>query len=345
MVPPKGDILESDKGEQLSQRLSALHAQLEFLNSYYQFRAEFIDLQRIRRLIGLVQYVNWVHVTGTSADATTGALAETLAKIRPGSDNVSTGIISNSLAQLQSLTRGILAQLKEILDFQRQSYKLMLRRELSATLHQTLGTLYAISADKAYQKLKIAFASTIKGKPFYRDLASELLQEEFGEDGAKLQEVCLHALRIPKEKTAETRPKQDLRIILLEAVRLMLPAGGHLQDSLRKIVNNQEMLEQSRRGFGGIFRSWLQKTFQSHEHRAMVEIRYFDHQTSSTHSESIDFPKFVEGVRRKSSLFAGLSQPDSISFARLSQATEQQIDVFLRRTWESSSCCTEGCRD
>jgi hypothetical protein len=62
-----------------------------------------------------------------------------------------------------------------------------------------------------------------------------------------------------------------------------------------------------------------------------VEIRYFDSRTSTTQTESIDFQKFVEGVRRKSSLFEGLNQPDSASFARLSEASEQQIDTFLKK--------------
>ena len=104
-----------------------------------------------------------------------------------------------------------------------------------------------------------------------------------------------------------------------------------IRDALRKVVANQELLEKNRRGFGGRFRSWLQKRFQSREQSWLVEIRHFDPRTSTTQSESIDFQKFVESVRRKSSLFDALSQPDSTSFVRLSEASEQQIDTFLRK--------------
>jgi hypothetical protein len=50
-IPPTGDILDMEKSDKLSQRLSAFHTQLEFLNTYYQFSLEFIDLQRLRRII------------------------------------------------------------------------------------------------------------------------------------------------------------------------------------------------------------------------------------------------------------------------------------------------------
>lgn len=330
-VPPTGDILELEKGEKLSQRLSAFHVQLEFLNTYYQFSVDFIDLQRIRRIIGLVRYINWAHVSETSPDATTAVFAEALGKIRPGSDNISTGIVSSSLAQMQSVSRTILARLKEILGFQRQSYKLTLRRRLFPSLRQTLAKLYAVSADKAYERLKIVFSATMKGQPFYRDLVTELLEEEFSEDAPKLRQQCLTGLKIIEEKSAEVRKKPDYRVILMEAIRMILPAGGHLRYALRKVVTNQEMLEKSRRGLGGKFRSWLQKTLRNREQSRTVEIRYFDSRTSTTQTESIDFQKFVEGVRRKSSLFDGLNQPDSASFARLSEASEQQIDTFLKK--------------
>jgi hypothetical protein len=330
-VPPKGDILDMEKSEKLSQRLSAFHAQLEFLNTYYQFSVEFLDLRRLQRIIALVRYINWANVSETSADATTSVLAETLGKILPGSDNVSTGIISASLDKLQKLSRTILAQLKEILVFQRQSYKLMLRQKLFASIRQKLETSYVVSVDKAYERLKAAFASVIKGRPFYRDLAQELLKEEFSKEAAQLQKKSLSALKLPKEESTEARKKPDYTVLLMEAVRLILPAGGHLRDALRKVVTNQEILESSRRGLGGKFRSWLQKRFQNREQSWLAEIRHFDPRTSTIQTESIDFQKFVESVRRKGALFDALSQPDSTSFVRLREASEQQIDTFLKK--------------
>jgi hypothetical protein len=330
-LPPKGDIMDMEKGEKLSQRLSVFHAQLEFLNTYYQFTRDYLDLQRVRRFIALVQYIDWTNVSETSPDATTAVLAEMLSKIRPGSDTVSIGIISTSVGQLEKISRTMLAALREVLGFQRQSYKLKLRRELLTSVRPKLETSYAVSVDKAYQRLKVVFAATLKGMPFYRDLANELLQEEFSKDAPELQKKCLAVLTVPEVKPTEVRKRPEFRVVLMEAVRLILPAGGHLRDALRKLITNQEALQKSRRGLGGKFRSWLQKRFQSRGQSWLAEIRHFDPQTSTTQTELIDFQKFVENVRRKISLFDALNQPDSTSFARLSDASEQQIDTFLKK--------------
>jgi hypothetical protein len=232
---------------------------------------------------------------------------------------------------MRSLSRLILVQLKEVLSYQRQSYKLGLRLRLFPDARQTLGTLYAVDPEKAYQKTKALFAATMKGQPFYRDLIKELLQEEFSQDAQKLRHQALSSLKITEEKSGETRKSPDYRAILLEAVRLILPAGGHLRDALRKVVANQEMLEKSRRGFAGKLRNWLQRKLQNRDRSWMAEIRFFDAGTSATQTETIDFRRFVESTRRKISLLDGLYQPDSSSFARLSAASEQQIDVFLNK--------------
>jgi hypothetical protein len=279
----------------------------------------------------LVQYIDWANVSESSPEGTTAVLAEMLGKIRPGSDNVSTGIVSASLAQLRDLSRIILVQLKEVLSYQRQSYKLRLRLRLFPAARQTLAELYAVDPDRAYRKVKGLFAATMKGQPFYRDLVNELLQEEFSEDAPKLRQQSLANLKVAEEISGETRTSPDHKSILLEAVRLILPAGGHLRDALRKVVANQELLEKNRQGFAGKLRNWLKRRLQNRDASWMAEIRYFDAGTSATQVETIDFRRFVEGARRKASLLDALHQPDSTSFARLREASQQQVDGFLEK--------------
>ena len=331
-LPPKGGIPDMEKGEKLSHRLSAFHAQLEFLNSYYQFSTDFLDLSRIRDFIGLIQYIDWSNVNEKSPDATTAALAQTLGKIRPDSDTVSTGIISTSLSQIKSLSHAVLLQLKDLLGFQKQAYKLLLRTQLLSRVRESLARMYTDNPDKAYERLRSVFAAEMKGQRFYRDLALEMLQEEFeSKRAAELQAKALAVLEIPKEKTAKAQSKPDYKAFLLEAVRLLLPAGGHLQDAVRKITANLEMVDRNGRGLGGKLRSWLKKTFQNRMEHEVVQIRYFDSRTSITHTEAIELRKFIDGIRRKIALYDSLSQSDSVSFVRLSESTEPQIDGFLKK--------------
>ncbi len=331
ILPPQGAVLESEKVEKLSQRLSEFHSQLDFLDNYYQFSLEFLNLDRLKRIIALIQYINWLHVAETSPDATTALLAETLSKVRLSGDRVSTSMVTSSLDQMLSQSRAILALLKQLISFKRQTYKLELRRKLLTPIRTALAESYTESPENAYELLKSAFIREMKGQPFYRDLVMEILNEEFAENASELQERAVDSLKIPEQLNERKRTKPDFRQILLEAIRLMLPAGGYLNDALKKVTANQEMLEKGRRGFGDKLRAWLKRAFKSRESRLTIEIRYFDNRTSSTQSEVIEFNGFVERVRRKAVLFAGLVSPESGSHNRLNQASEEQLHLFLKK--------------
>ena len=52
--PPTEQVLESDKINKISQRLSMYDSQLDFLNHFYQFSTDFITIARIKKLIMLL---------------------------------------------------------------------------------------------------------------------------------------------------------------------------------------------------------------------------------------------------------------------------------------------------
>lgn len=330
-VPESGDILESEKSEKLSQRLSEFHSQLEFMNNYYQFSLDFLNLDRIRRIIALTRYINWLNLSDTSTDNTTAVLAETLAKIQQERDRVYRGIISSSLSQMQSQSRAVLSDLKELLSYQRQAYKLFLRHELLSPVPPLLPKLYASSPDKAYSNIRTRFAQKVKGKPFYKDLAIELLKEEWAENAAELRDQALIKLRVPVQKPNKQRRKPDYKLILLEAVRILLHARIQLRSVLKSLLNNHEIWETGGSGFAGKFRAWLKKAFRNQGSAQVLEIRYFNTATSTTETESIDFQAFLDRVRRKVSLFEALSDPESVSYARLSETPEEQVQDFLKK--------------
>ena len=57
-TPSEKDFLESDKQIQMNQRLASFHSNLDFLNTYYQFSVDFLDLGRIRRILSFISYIN-----------------------------------------------------------------------------------------------------------------------------------------------------------------------------------------------------------------------------------------------------------------------------------------------
>jgi hypothetical protein len=329
-VPAREAIQDSQKDEELSQRLSDFHRQLEFLNTYYQFTLDFLTLERLRRVIGLVQYVNWLHLVETAPDDTTATLAELITKVRLGTDSTATGILANALPQLEQQVRQILTLLKEVLGFQRQAYKLELRRRIVSARRRSLAGVYAEAPEQAYAQIKSQFQGEMRGEPFYRDLVLELLEEEFSEDSGRLQELALARLAVPEEKPQRQTQAPDYRAVLLEAVRLMLPAGVHLGEALRKVEANQQLL-QGRRRLGGRVRRWLRRALRSRSSEQLISLRYFDSVSSTTRVDKLNLQRFMVEMRKRITLFSALSTVGSAGHQKLQAAAEQTLLEFLTR--------------
>jgi hypothetical protein len=330
-VPSRDAFPESEKLERLSQRLSELHSQLDFLNNYYQFSLEFLSLDRLKRIIGLAQFIEWANLATTSADANTAVLAEALGRVKMGTDKISSSIIVDSVTQLAETSRLMLVQLREVLACQREAYKLELRRNLFPRLGPALEKAARASPEEAALKVQRAWRQLQAGQPFYRELAREALAEDYSEEAAGLQAAALERLALPAEKPAIAAPPVDTRALLLEAVRLLIPVEALLREVLEKLTANRELLDRRRRGFG----AWLLALFSSPRRtgdaKALLEIRLFDSATGSTRSQRVNFAEFSGEVRRKAAVFAGLASATSNASARLRAASEKELYGFLTK--------------
>lgn len=330
-VPSRDNFLESEKLEKLSQRLAEFQAQLDVLNNYYQFSLEFLNLGRLKRVSGLVQYLDWGNLSTVSADVNTAALAEALGRIKLSADSISAGIIGDSLSQLQAVSRQVLSLLKEVIFYQREAYKLELRRQVFGRLGALLPKVARANPDEAVGKVQKGFRQAMGDKPFYRELVHEALEEEFSETSARLQAEALARLAIPEQQPAEPANKPDYNSILLEAVRLLIPVETALKEAARKLAANQELLDKRRLRFGARFRAWLSRVFKAAAASTVMEIRLFESATGTTRIQALDFPDFMEQVRRKAALFAALASSVSAASARLKAASEEQIFEFLTK--------------
>lgn len=326
-VPPQGPIALSEKGEALSRRLSEYRGQLQFVNDSCRFELEFLNLERLKRIAGLARYIDWANLISASSDSTTSALAETLGRIKLGTDKVSAGIVTDASHQLAALSRQILEQLKEVVVWQREAYKLELRRRLFRRLERGLNKVLEEGVEEAATKLQRVFAKFLPDRAFYRDLVQEALREDYTEESARLQAEALAHLAVQEAKPRA--PAADTRELLLEAVRLMVPARVFLEDALAKLEANWKQASEPRRGVGG----WLRSLFGARRPAspAALEIRQVDRTTGVTRSSRLDFPDFASRVRRKTALLAELASAGSPLTTRLRAAPEKDILSFLTR--------------
>ncbi len=103
ITPPSNEmVVDSDKNNAICQRLSVYDSQLDFLNNFYQFSADFITIPRIKRIISLIKWVKWEKLSKASMDINTKILAELFWEITHGPDQMSINLINDFLKRIKA---------------------------------------------------------------------------------------------------------------------------------------------------------------------------------------------------------------------------------------------------
>ncbi|MBN2049230.1 MAG: hypothetical protein JW760_02195 [Spirochaetales bacterium] len=328
-VPPKGPISDSEKTVEMGKRLSAFEIQLDFLNNYYQFKTEELDLKQIKILAGLCQYILWDRMSPGSNSLNTRVLADLSEKVKQGNDSLSSGILSDGEKQMAEASREIMASLKEIMFYHKQYYKILLRKTVFPAAK--IDTLMVESyRDEAFKKVKHAFAETLRNEAFYPELVQEVLDEDYTPSGATLKNDILTHLAVE----AKEKPKRqgvDYRSILMDAVKALGMAGPSLYNAGLKANDNLVLLQSKKISISERFRLWLQRVVQKTEESMVYDIEYFDEKTSSSKTMKLDIKKFLEKTLSRGKLLQSVSNKMSPRYQKLENADEGDVYSFLEK--------------
>lgn len=326
--PSDAPFLESEKTEELSIRLSRYEAQFDFLLNYYQFSTEFLDMKRIKLLVALLRYISWDQFSETHKDITTRALAECVARIKRGSDNISIGIINSSLDQIRKSTQICLAGLKNLANFQKEAYKLEIRLQVlpqvSIKAEQALSQKNAI-----LKKIRQVFGTELPGKPFYPELVGEILEENYGPHGEEMIAAIIARLRVKEEKKTPLSHQVSFPAILREAIRSLASVSRYLEEAAQKLWNNHELMQNRKVSLVEKFKKWIHSMQSGKSTPIIYEVEYFDITTSSSKRESITFEPFIDTVRRNVRIYNGILTRTGNLYRRMEEADEKQLSAFL----------------
>jgi hypothetical protein len=333
MTPPETPFAESEKFDQLSVRLSQFDSYLDFLNNYYQFSADFLGMGRIKRLLALVKYFAFTQFSETSTNINTRCLAEMVALVKRGSDQLSSGILAEGLGQLDRASRDILAVLKELAGYQRERYKLELRDLVGASLSFDPSMILA-HRDEALKAVKRKFAEVATEKPFYPELAEEFLLEDYSAEGPGLREALLRRFEVATEQKVEKAKARSYKVVILEGIRVLAGVNYTVEGAIQKLQEASAVLEAHNQGFMAKFAAMLKGIFSPGEKGVHYEVELLDSVTGSRKQETIDFPAFVEEGSRKARALATLLQKNGPSWRRLETLPDEQAFKFLEKTME-----------
>jgi hypothetical protein len=333
--PPEGPFSESEKVDQISLRVSQFEAYLEFLNNYYQFTCEFLTMGRIKRVLGLVKYFNFPQFTETSTQPNTRALAEIAGLVKKGTDQLSSGLIAESVSQLERATRDALAILKELAAYHRERYKIELRQIVLVSV--PLSADLAIGRrDEAMRLIKKKFAEVSGELPFYPELVEEVLNEDWSSDGSALRDELLKRFAIVEEKKSVEAKEKSYRGILMDCARALAGSAWSIEAAAGKLGEDSALLASMDQGLGARLRRMIRKIFSPEEGGLEYEVAFVDQLSGKRTMEKVDFRLFVDEASKKSRLLSSLAQRGGASVKRLEGMTEEQAYQFLQRNIEEA---------
>jgi hypothetical protein len=329
-IPPEKPFLDSERDEQMTIRLSRYENILDYINSYYDFSLEALDLKELKKMVKLVRYIDWRKVTDTSGSFTTRYLAEFINKLQRGADPLSTDIVKDAQDQLAKHSKRILEILKHVTTYQKEFYKFRVRNEVLPDANMP-DRLTDINRQQVLQRIKRSFAHNIKGEPFLSDLINEILEEDYGDQSSQLRKDLLSNLEVQKEETKKKKKENKLKPILLESARVMAGSSRSLDQAAKKLEDNCAVLENRKLTFTEVLKQVVKRMFGGSEENRVFTIEYVDEATSARQTEELQFDTFLQRVNRKARIYAGIMSRGGQAYKKLEATEEERILEFINK--------------
>ncbi|MBN2531266.1 MAG: hypothetical protein JXB88_00165 [Spirochaetales bacterium] len=329
-VPSAAPIIESGIQEDMSQRISHFHTQIEFLNTYYQLNLDSMTIKEVKKISELMKYINWLNISPASTNPPTRFIGEALQKIKMGSDKVSTQIVIDSCHQIERNIKEIYNYLEDLVILLREIYKYEVRKYVLPNIETDLELLSG-NPEGAVKAIKSIFKNYLSDKGFYPDLIREILEEDFSPKMEAMHNALLARLKV-KEKKPQTEKKiKDYKPLLLQGLRLLASSGFHIKDCIAKLNDNHTAYESRKMSLGRKIIRWFKKLFKGKEESHSYDIEYFDVSTSATKMERIDYTAFIEDLEKKVRFYSAVLNKASSTYNKLESATEEKLYEYLNR--------------
>jgi hypothetical protein len=318
-VPNSSVFTEAERVEQLTIRLANYDNQLDFLVNFYQFNVDFLTLDRIKRILGLIKFIDWAHLSGDSPFPMTKAVFELNQLAKNGLDPLSQTLVVESLTKLSKATEVVMRHLRQLAEYHRENYKLNLRT-------QVIRDMPAAEANPANIKKK--FTAAMPGKPFYPDLVEELLKEDYSKEGPALREKVLKNLQIPDTKPKVAAPPVSFKSILLEGLQVIGNSSSILTEISGKTDENESILSNRRKSFFEKFQDLMRQVMGKEPEPVVYELQYVDPSRSAPVRSKLNYHDFRLEIDKKGRFLVNLANRNN---TKLEKMSEEQIMQILDR--------------
>ena len=319
-VPETSSFNEAKRIEQLSIRLSNFDNQLDFLVNFYQLGIDFLNLDRIKRIVGLVRYIDWVSLTPDSQSIMTKAVAELTMSAKVGVDGITLSIVAEGQSRLSKTTTSVMNILKNLSAYYRECYKLEVRQKITHDMSESDANLENIKKKKQ---------AAMPGSPFYKELIEEIIKEDYSKIGTDLKDAILNSLRLPKDKPKAAKAAINFKNILLDGIQVIGGASTSLNEIISKLDENQTVMESHKKSFFEALKELIRQITNAEPEDVIYNVEYMDLARDVPVKERVNFHLFRDELARKSKILTSFVRGPA--YQKLSAMTEEQIMGYLEK--------------
>ncbi|MCL2185487.1 MAG: hypothetical protein FWB86_06510 [Treponema sp.] len=319
-VPDATIFQEAKRIEQLTIRLANYDNQLDYLVNFYQLGIDFLNLDRIKRIMGLVRYIDWSSFSADSPNQMTKSVALLTNQSKTGVDALTLNIIGESTQRLNKTTGTILKIIKDLSIYYREKYKLNVRLNITKDMSAGEATMEGI---------RKKMPSAMPGQPFYKELIDELIKEDYSESGSDLRDSILNILKVKENKPKAAKPGVVFKNILLDGIQVIGGSAGTLSEIASKIDENHNVLESRKKSFFESIKKLIRQITNAAPEEIFYTIEYLDPTKGAPVKEKINYHQFRDDLDKRIRIYNSFARGPA--YQKIAAMTEDQIIVYLER--------------
>jgi hypothetical protein len=325
VMPENGILNENNRHDQFSLRLANFDNQLDFIVNFYTLSVDELTQDKIKILIAVVKFIDWLHPTPDSPSQNTQAMSNIITTVRQHPyDPLSAKNFNESLKKLEVATKELTRLLKEFSDYNREAYKFMVREQITA--HMSVSEITSAN-------IKKKFPGVFKKKPFYTELIEELVKEDTAPDALLLQKKVLNSLEVEGAAEEKAKEKQPVSIkpYLIEGLNAIGSAGTTLDEVLTKVEINHRLFQNKKKTLGEKIKELLAAILNKESAPITYSGESVDpNRNGSLIKEKIPYVQFRDDLEKKSKILRAVAV-NGPAAAKLEGMEEAQLVDLLER--------------
>lgn len=319
--PPTDAFPENEKMEKISIRFADFDNQLDFLVNFYQFSTDFLNLDRIKRILSLIKFIDWMHLHSDSSSINTRYAALFVNQMKIGLDPLSLSIVNESQSNLQRMSTSIVSYLKILTDFNKETYKLDVRTAITSQLPEV--------SVPTTELIKKKFPQSLPGKPFYPDLVEDVIKEDYSSAGPKLREAVLKSLKVEAKTAKKESESVSFKHILIDGIQSLGSVANILVEVGLKLDENENLLAHKKLTLGQKIKRLINAILNKEPEAIIYDLQYIDQATGNPTRDRVNFNELRASIDRRVKNLSQIGASRGSAAAKLEVLEETKLIAFL----------------